>query len=406
MKFHQVALPLLLCSSFTLLYPCLGFAEEPQSTSGAAPAYVDLPVQKGEDLLGALNRVNPCVRLPTTDIPSEIFADNPEHAGPTGRMLLKNSTLHVPASFMANAKQCPPAPAANAAHPGLEAGGIETAAIHAEPTGLIPNPHHPAGDLAPEHGASGSTAPEHASTDLADAAAEHGAPHAAVSEHTAQHEHPHSGPEFKNKLALTGFLNFSKLSPTVFGNGLQTALTSKAQPGFELEYERELSHRWAAAISYRQTQTAYQEIEGLEFNELSTTMRETALTLSYQITEATHFSLRGGAAQVDELSLDPDSKLLIDHSWRAIAGFNLAQQLTHFSGFELEGSLGTTLFIPTDSSASVGSAETLKLAIARHLSHRFSLEAGVETALERQTTQAETHSVFGVTFSLGLGFHF
>jgi hypothetical protein len=421
-KFQATLFQGLLCTSFILS----------ATTALAATAdTVEVPVQKGEDLMGALKRVHPCFNNPGVKIPTRVFDDNPEKVVRGGGMALAHPTLKVPASFL-DPKQCGPREIAAVKTESLPEAKASPVAESADGSGETAAAKHAGASkavsetkLAAEAGHSSAEKSEGAPAEAApsenrelykfrggpELKPEHSEKQEAGEEKEAKgepKEEEESGPHYKNHVTVLGLLDYSRLAATVNGSGAMPILVSKPQPGFELVYSRELTPNWSVGFNYMYLNTTFQDLDGTPFTELTSALHEFAFSARYRLSHTSRISLLIGGAQVDELSTSPvDGSLLIDHTFRITGSFIFWQELGKVLGFEILGGLGAQTFIPTDwSQDSVGVGELFRLLFERDLSHRWMVEFGALGSYERQETQSESHSELSIAFGLGLSFRF
>lgn len=347
------------------------------SVTAAAAEMTEIPVQKGDDLTSALRRVHPCFDAPGVKIPAQIITDNPERVGRGGTMVLARPTLRVPKDFLDPKIQCSP-PVTES--PQVESPKLAVPAISERETEVTPN----------------------------EPKTEHEGKHEEEKQGSAAHEEEeeHASP-YKNHLTVFGLVDYSTLAATVNATGAMPIFVSKPQPGLELVYARDLSSDWSVGFKYMYLSTAFQEQEGLDFTELSSALQEYEVSLRYRITHTSRISLMAGAAQVDELSVNSDGTLVIDHSFRMTGGFLFTQELGRLAGLEVVGGLGAQLFVPTDwSRDAVGVGELFRLLFERQIAPRWMVEFGLLGSYERQETQDEAHSELSIALGLGLNFRF
>lgn len=333
-----------------------------------AEELVSLPVQKGESLMEAVDRIHPCPFHAGDKTLQKVVRYNPETIGKDGRFTLAAKEIKVPHSFLETATSCrEPASVAHtkAAEPALQveghaSGGGEAVAL--EPKELSER----------EHG-----------------------------------EESHSS----NMIRIGTFLEYSKLSANNF-SGNSADLTSNAEYGLDIEYDRWINHSFFMGARFKLGHTAFQELEGRELKEQSTSAKAVGITAGYDLGHKTIITFDVSGEQIDHvLFQDAEAPeelptVYVEKVWVPKLTLGVKSVFLEVAGFEIGGGVAGSLYLPARGIAKTSPSESAEIFIERELNRFVTVELGFGAQIVRQGFVDGTHSYTSYGGDFGIGLHF
>jgi hypothetical protein len=337
------------------------------AASHTSEELVSIPVQKGESLMEVVERTHPCPFKAGDNTLQKVMRYNPETVGADGKFTLTQKEISVPHSFLETATSCrEPASAAPAkpAAPVLQVEG---------------------------HASGGGEAVVLEPKELSER--EHG-------------EEAHSS----NMIRLGTFLEYSKLSSNSF-SGSSADLTSKPEYGLDIEYDRWINRSFFVGARFKLAHTAFQELEGRELKEDSTSAKAVGVTAGYDLGHKTIITLDVSGEQIDHVTypeVDPAETPIVsvEKVWVPKLTFGVKSVFLEFAGFEVGGGLAAALYLPARGVAKTSPSESAEIFIERELSPYVTVELGLGAQFVRQGFVDGTHSYTSYGGDFGLGFHF
>jgi hypothetical protein len=337
------------------------------ATSHSSEEMVSIPVQKGESLMEVVERTHPCPFRAGDNTLQKVLRYNPETVGADGKFTLAQKEISVPRSFLETATSCR-APAS---------------VTHTKPAAPVLQ--------AEGHSSGGGEAVVLEPKELSER--EHG-------------EETHSA----NMIRLGTFLEYSKLSANTFA-GKSADLTSKPEYGLDIEYDRWINHSFFLGARFKLAHTAFQELEGSELKETSTSTKAAGITAGYDLGHKTLVTFDFSGEQIDHVTfpeVDPAETPIVsvEKIWVPKVTFGVKSVFAEIAGFELGGGIAAALYLPARGVAKTSPSESAEIFVERELNHLVTVELGLGAQYVRQGFVDGTHSYTSYGADFGLGFHF
>jgi hypothetical protein len=333
-----------------------------------AEDFVSVPIHKGESLMEAVDRLHPCPFQAGDSTLQKVVRYNPETVGRDGRFTLSQNEIKVPRSFMETATSCrTPASSqhTHATEPALQVEG---------------------------HTAGGGEA--------------------VVLEPKELHEREHGEEENTSNVFRVGtFLEYSKLSANNF-SGNSADLTSNAEYGLDLEYDRWINRAFFVGARFKLAHSAFQELDGRELKEQSTSAKAAAFTAGYDLGHKTIVTFDVSGEQIDHVlfgdaeSVDELPTVYVEKVWVPKLTLGVKSVFLEVAGFEIGGGIAGALYLPARGITKTSPSESAEVFVERELNHFVSVELGFGAQFVRQGFVDGTHSYTSYGGDLGLGFHF
>lgn len=343
---------------------------------------VMIPVVPGEDLGQVIHRIHPCPVKSGDPSLQRILRDNPETLGAGGTFTLAVPAVRIPQAFVESGKACAltvtsaPVPKSR-----------QVASSPVTQDAAIP-------EAKKEEKPEPKKEPEKEPKKEQEVKAEH------QEEHVKEAE-----VGLPNEIKFGTFIEFSKLDANDYG-GNQALLTSKPEYGYQLEYNRWLSHDFYLGAHTRYTKAQFQELDDRELREQSTSLRSAGVTAGYVLNEGTLIFLDGSAVQIDHVTFPEDGVVYVEHVWVPKVTLGVKTELGRAGGFSFGAEMLAALDLPASGLANTSPNVSLGAFVERELNQTLSVELGAGAQYLNQGFEDATYSYVSYGADLSLGIHF
>ncbi|MFL5815150.1 MAG: hypothetical protein ACJ763_16355 [Bdellovibrionia bacterium] len=337
------------------------------SAAQASEDLVSIPVQKGESLMEFVERTHPCPFHAGDNTLQKVLRYNTETVGADGKFTLAQKEISVPRSFLTTATSC------------------------REPASVVQEKAAAPLLLGEGHGSGGGEGVVLNPTELTKR--EHG-------EET----------RFSNVVKVGTFLEYSKLNANSF-SGNSADLTSKPEYGFNIEYDRWINRLFFLGAHFKYAHTAFQELDGRELKEESTSANSVGVTAGYDVGPKTILTVDISGEQIDhvtfpEVEAGETPLVYVQKFWVPKLTFGVKSVFVEVAGFEVGGGIAGSLYLPARGIAKTSPSESAEVFVERELNPFVTVELGLGAQFVRQGFVDGTHSYTSYGADFGLGFHF
>lgn len=331
------------------------------STAFGSEDLVSVPVLHGESLMEVVHRTHPCPFKAGDNSLQKVMRYNPESVGADGKFTLSQTEIQVPRSFLDSATACRTIASSTSSKPAAPLLDVE--------------------------------------------ANESGGGEAVITKPSELSRREHGEEEKVSNVFRVGtFLEYSKVSSNSY-SGNSADLTSKPEYGLDLEYDRWINRSFFVGGHFRLAHSAFQELEGRELKEDTTTVHSAGITAGYDLGRKTIVTMDFSGVQIDHVMPDVDT-VNVEHVWVPKLSFGFKSVFAEVAGFEFGGGLTGSLYLPAKGVAKTSPSENAEVFVERELNHYVSVELGLGAQFVRQgfVDGSQSYTSYGADF--GFGFHF